>query len=109
MPLLGLPAIQSRCLLQQMAAVQAADDKFKKMSPKVFSGLGKLQGSYKIEAAEGVVPYALSAPRCVALSQMDKVKSELHRMEDMGQELTEWCAGMVVVRSPVETSGSALM
>lgn len=105
MPLLGLPAIQSLPLLQQIAAVQASDEKFKKMFPKVFSGLGKLEGSYKIELAQGAVPYALSAPRRVALPLIDKVKSELQRMEEMGvirkiQEPTEWCSGMVVAPKP---------
>ena len=105
MPLLGLPAIQSLPLLQQVAAVQAMGNKFKTMFPKVFLGLGKLQGSYKIELADGAMPYALSAPRRVALPLMDKVKSELHRMETMGvirkiQEPTEWCAGIVVVPKP---------
>lgn len=53
------------------------------MFPKVFSGLGKLQGSLTIELADGAVPYALSAPPHVALLLMDKVKSELQRMENM--------------------------
>lgn len=82
-----------------------ADDKFKQMFPKVFSGFGKLQCSYKIELAAGAVPYAFSAPRHVALPLLDKVKSELRIMEDMGvirqiQELAKWCAGMVVVPMP---------
>lgn len=62
MPLLGLPAIQSPPLLQQIDGVEAAAVKFKYMFPKVFSGLGKLPSSYKIELAEGSVAYTVSPP-----------------------------------------------
>lgn len=105
MPLLGLPAIQSLQLLQQVANIHKPGEQYKAMFPKVFSGLGKLEGSYKIKLSEGAVPYALSAPRRVPLPLVEKVKLELHRMEEMGvirriEEPTPWCAGMVVVPKP---------
>lgn len=62
MPLLGLPAIQSLQLLQQVANLHEPGEQYKAMFPKVFLGLGKLEGSYQIKLSEGAVPYALSAP-----------------------------------------------
>lgn len=60
MPLLGLPAIQELQLIQQVAEVQDAGLQYKTMFPSVFTGLGQLQGSYKIKLADGARPYALS-------------------------------------------------
>lgn len=54
------------------------------MFPKVFSGLGKLQGNYKIKLRDGAVPYALSASHRVPLPMKDQVKEELDWMETMG-------------------------
>ncbi|XP_061563112.1 uncharacterized protein LOC133418443 isoform X1 [Cololabis saira] len=54
-PLMGLPALIKLNLIQQVASVQAETQKnshqYKAIFPKVFSGLGKLQGSYKIKCA----------------------------------------------------------
>lgn len=109
MPLIGLPALIKLNLVQQVASVQEekqeASHQYRAMFPKVFSGLGKLQGSYEIKLKDAAVPYALSAPRRVPLPMKEKVKEELDRMEAMGvirkiEEPTEWCAGMVVVPKP---------
>lgn len=105
MPLLGLPAIQELQLIQQVAEVQDAGLQYKTMFPSVFTGLGQLQGSYKIKLGDGARPYALSVPRRVPLPLLEKVKIELQRMESEGvirriEELTDWCAGMVVVPKP---------
>lgn len=67
MPLMGLPALIKLNLIQQVASVQEEKQEkshqYRAMFPKVFSGLGKLQGSYKIKLKDGAVPYALSAPK----------------------------------------------
>uniref|UniRef100_A0A8C6NU34 Gypsy retrotransposon integrase-like protein 1 n=1 Tax=Nothobranchius furzeri TaxID=105023 RepID=A0A8C6NU34_NOTFU len=106
MPLMGLPAIIKLNLIKQVASVQQEKQEkchqYKTMFPKVFTGLGKLEGAYKIKLKEGVVPYALSAPRRVPLPMKEQVKQELDRMEAMGvirriEEPNAWCAGMVVV------------
>ena len=64
MPLMGLPALIKLNLIQQVASVQEMkpekSHQYRAMFPKVFSGLGKLQGNYKIKLKEGAVPYALS-------------------------------------------------
>lgn len=48
---------------------------------------------------------ALSVPRRVPLPLLEKVKTELQRMESEGvirrvEEPTDWCAGMVVIPKP---------
>lgn len=74
-------------------------------SPKVFTGLGRLEGNYQIRLKEDAVPYALTNPRRVPIPLTEKVKEELKRMEDMVfiskiEKPTEWCAGIVVVPKP---------
>lgn len=46
--------------------------------------------------------FALTTPRRVPIPLMKSVKAELENMEELGvisriEELTDWCAGMVVV------------
>ncbi len=66
----------------------------------MFTGFGLLKGEYKIKLREAAQPYALTAPRRVAIPRWSKVKEELARMEEMVviacvEEPTEWCWGMV--------------
>ncbi len=77
----------------------------KELFPKVFTGLGKLEGAYKIKLKESTTPFALSVPRREPLPMMNKVKEELKGMENLGvkapiKEATEWCSGVVVVPKP---------
>ncbi len=103
-PLLGLPAIKALTLVKRVHTVQVGEDIIKGY-PTVFKGLGKLTAPYKIELKPGATPYALSAPRRVPLPLLDKVRTELDRMEAMGviskvTQPTSWCAGLVVVPKP---------
>uniref|UniRef100_A0A8C6M7K5 Gypsy retrotransposon integrase-like protein 1 n=1 Tax=Nothobranchius furzeri TaxID=105023 RepID=A0A8C6M7K5_NOTFU len=73
--------------------------------PKLFSGLGRMEGEYKIELKADAKPFALSTPRRVPLPLLPKVKRELARMEELGvisrvEQPTDWCAGMVPVPKP---------
>lgn len=79
----------------------------KEQFPKLFPGLGKLEGEYKIELKPDAKPFPLSTPRRVPLPLMPKVKKELARMEEIGvisrvEQPTDWCAGMVPVPKPIE-------
>ena len=99
MNLLGLPAIKSLQLLQQVYSVSSLEQTIREKFPKVFQGLGTL-GAPKVK--EGAKPYALYAPRNIPFALHDKVRDELHRMESMGvikkiTEPSEWCAGIVIV------------
>ena len=104
-PLLGLPAIEALHLAYTVDTVQGQTVDIKSLYPKVFTGLGCLQGMYKIKLTEEAKPYALSLPRRVPIPLIDKVKEEIQRMETLGviapiDEPTEWCAGIVVAPKP---------
>ena len=106
-PLLGLPAIRRLQMIPQLHSIDNAETHFRSTYADVFTGLGKLKGEYKIKLKDNAPPYALSAPRRVAIPLRAKVKEELDRMEKMEviarvEEPTEWCAGMVPI---VKTSG----
>lgn len=79
----------------------------KQRFPKLFSGLGKMEGEYKIELKEDAKPFALTTPRRVPLPLLPKVKKELARMEELGvisrvEQPTDWCAGMVPIPKKAE-------
>ncbi|XP_048236436.1 uncharacterized protein LOC125371759 [Haliotis rufescens] len=98
--LLGRPAIQALNLVSRIDSV--VGDKWKDMFPKLFTGLGKMEGEYTIKLKEDAKPFSISTPRRVPLPLMKKVKQELQSMESSGVISkvdcpTDWCAGMVVV------------
>ena len=104
-PLLGRPAIEKLHLVSRISSVGSSELTLTEKFPKLFEGLGKLQGCYQIQLREDARPFSLSTPRRVAIPLLGLVKKELQRMEDLGviskvQEPTEWCAGMVVVPKP---------
>ena len=103
-PLLGRPAIDALHLVERVNEVKERDitAEVQKQYPKLFQGLGELKGEFHIELDENAKPFALYAPRRVALPLMSKVKKEIERMENLGviskvDQPTDWCAGMVVV------------
>ena len=69
----------------------------------VFGELGELKGHpVKIRVRPNAQPYGAGTARRVAIPQMEKVKTELSRMERLGvivrvTQPTEWCSPMVVV------------
>lgn len=106
-PLLGFPAIHRLHIIPQLHSIDDAWSLFRSTYPDVFKGLGKLKSEYNVKLKENAIPYALSAPRGVAIPLRTKVKEELDRIEEAGvidrvEEPTEWCAGMVPI---VKTSG----
>ncbi len=62
-PLFGLPAIKELNLLHTVDVIQTSEPNYKELFPKVFTGLGKLEGAYKIKLKESTTPFALSVPR----------------------------------------------
>ena len=101
--LLGCPAIKALQILSFVEPVQASD--IFMQFPQLFTGLGKLQDSYKIKLRNDAKPFALNAPRRIAIPLLPKVKEELQRMEALGviskiEEPTEWCSPIVVVPKP---------
>ena len=59
--LLGRPAIESLDLVSRVNAVQSKKNLLCEF-PKLFDGLGKLDGEYKIQLREDAKPYALTTP-----------------------------------------------
>ena len=82
-PLLGLPAIEALQLIERVSELEDPGEVFKNKFPKVFSGLGRLEGNYKIHLKEDAVPYALTTPRHAYIF-IGQVKEELGRMEEIG-------------------------
>ena len=68
--------------------------------PELFSGLGCLPGTYRIELAESATP-VVHSPSKIPVPQREKVVEELKRMEQLGvivrqEEPTEWMNSLVV-------------
>ena len=100
--LLGRPAIEALELAVRVGPIEVGEKSPVEQFPKLFTGLGKLEGDYSIQLREDAKPFALSVPRQVAIPLKDRVKEELERMEQLGviarvDQPTDWCAGMVVV------------
>ena len=100
--LLGQPAIQSLNLLARVCSVNSEMSRIISEYPKLFHGLGNLKGEYSIQLRADAQPFALSAPRRIAIPRMPLVKKELEAMENSGiiskvSQPTNWCSGMVVV------------
>ena len=106
--LLGRPAIVALGILAKVDLVDQEMDtktKYQKEYPKLFTGLGEVEGEYKIKLKSDAQPYVLNSPRRIALPLMDSVKTELERMVKLKviipvQEATDWCSPMVVVPKP---------
>ena len=81
-PLLGQPAIEALGLIQRIALIQGKIQLHDIMQefPKLFTGLGKLEGEYSIKLNDDTEPFALNAPHRVPVPLMTAVKEELERM-----------------------------
>ena len=100
-PLMGKPAIEALQVIT-LNVQSITSENVRERFPKLFNGLGKLDGAYTIKLRENATPFALITPRRVAVPLLPKVKQELERMQSLGvtteiTEATEWCAWMVVV------------
>ena len=82
--LLGRPAVEALELAVHIKAVNGDRRSPIDQFPKLFRGLGKLEGEYLIKLQEGAKPFALTVPRRVAISLMKQVKDEIERMEQLG-------------------------
>ncbi|KAI4881647.1 hypothetical protein NFI96_006235, partial [Prochilodus magdalenae] len=101
--LLGRPAIQALGLVARVDTVALdSRERVKEQFHKLFKGLGKMEGDYKIELRADAKPFSISTPRRIPLPFMPQVKKELSRMEEISrvEQPTDWCAGMVPVPKP---------
>lgn len=72
--------------------------------PHIFTGLGKLLGEYKIKPVSSFIPFVLTAPHCIAILLLGKVK-RVKEKRGYGvishiEESTDWCARMAIVPKP---------
>ena len=101
--MLGRPAIAALRLVEKVDLVSNSQVKYQGKFPKLFSGLGKMNSTYRIYLKEDCIPYSVAAPRRLALPLQTKVKEELDQLEEKGvirsiTKPTEWCAPIVVAR-----------
>ena len=68
-------------LLSRICHLELDSTKVMQDHPKLFKGLGSLDGEYKIKLEPDTHPFALSTPRRIAIPLMPKVKNELEVME----------------------------
>ena len=107
-PLLSRNASVALNIIRFLEKVDAKDEKqnkFVKLYPKLFSGLGLMKGEYDIQMEPDAPPVCINVPRRVPIPLIPKVTEELLRMENMGvirrvTEPTPWCSGLVVVPKP---------
>ena len=108
-PLLGKSAYVSLNLLNKIHEVEnvkATEESVYKQQiinqyPKLFEGLGELEGEYEIKLKELPEPFALNVPRKVPFPLLDKTKQEIDRMLQSGviskvNQPTPWSTPMVV-------------
>ena len=101
--LLGKPAIEALNLVKVVNAVEESYKEYEQArNPKLFKGLGKLDGKYQIYLKDNAVPYAVNTPRRIALLLTPKVKNKLVELETQGvtsklDQPTDWCAPIVAV------------
>ena len=97
--LLGLPAIQSLCILPRVKSLET----FTVEQNKVFEGLDTFPETFTICLSGDAKPFDLFTPRNVPIPLRKKVEKELTRIESLGvisrsTKLSSWCAGMVAIR-----------
>ena len=74
----------------------------KKAYPRLFQGLGKLDGEQHITVRNDAKPFCQTVPRRVPIPLLEKVESELNKMVETGvispvNKPTDWCSPIVCV------------
>jgi hypothetical protein len=100
-PLLSRLASTQLGIVARLDAVSDSKQAIMQQYPKLFKGLGCMEGAYRIQLKPDATPYAVYAPRRIPLPLMPKVKNELDRLLKLGviervEEPTLWCAPIVV-------------
>ena len=101
-PLLSRHACDALRVIAKVAEIRSAGDhkqQYVQKHPRLFKGLGCLEGEYTITTDEDVQPFNLTTPRRIPIPQLPCVKKEIQRMEELGvidqiDEPTAWCSPM---------------
>ena len=108
--LLGRDQIWELDLLAIVNAISSEAFDPLKQFPKLFTGLGKMPGVFKITLAEGTQPYRLFSPRPIPAGLREKAKKEIDSMLALGviepvEQSTEWCSGLTIAPRLMVGSG----
>ncbi|UYV75118.1 K02A2.6-like [Cordylochernes scorpioides] len=105
-PLLSGKASESLNLIKRLQSIEKRNslNHFEEY-PKLFTGLGALQGSYTIKLKDESQPHAIYTPRRIPIPLLNKTKEQLDQMVEKGvigkvEQPTDWCAPMVIVPKP---------
>ncbi|UYV61221.1 K02A2.6-like, partial [Cordylochernes scorpioides] len=105
-PLLSGKACESLNLIKRLQSIEKRNslNPFEEY-PKLFTGLGTLQGSYTIKLKDESQPHAIYTPRRIPIPLLNKTKEQLDQMVEKGviekvEQPTDWCAPMVIVPKP---------
>ena len=101
--LLGLPAITALNILTKVDALSNTTSSIPAQFPDLFQGLETMKAKYEIKLKPDAKPYALFSACRIPIPLRSKVEQELKQMEttrviSKTDQLTDWCAGMVVVQ-----------
>ena len=95
--LLSRQVSQSLNLINKIDAINKKDYRtdIVEQYPKLFKGLGEIEGEYEIKLNQNSKPFALTVPRKVPLLLLSKTKQEIDRMLKIGvirkvNEPTDW-------------------
>ncbi|UYV69910.1 K02A2.6-like [Cordylochernes scorpioides] len=105
-PLLSGKASESLNLIKRLQSIEKRNslNPFEEY-PKLFTGLGTLQGSYTIKLKDESQPHAIYTPRRIPIPLLNKTKEQFDQMVEKGviekvEQPTDWCAPMVIVPKP---------
>ncbi|UYV82781.1 K02A2.6-like, partial [Cordylochernes scorpioides] len=105
-PLLSGKASESLNLIKRLQSIEKRNslNPFQEL-PKLFTGLGTLQGSYTIKLKDESQPHAIYTPRRIPIPLLNRTKEQLDQMVEKGiiekvEQPTDWCAPMVIVPKP---------
>ncbi|UYV69283.1 K02A2.6-like [Cordylochernes scorpioides] len=105
-PLLSGKASESLNLIKRLQSIEKRNslNPFEEY-PKLFTGLGTLQGSYTIQLKDESQPHAIYTPRRIPIPLLNRTKEQLDQMVEKGviekvERPTNWCAPMVIVPKP---------
>lgn len=83
-PLLGRPVLQEFKAIQLIEEVNNSEDKYVKMFPNVFNGLGKFERKYPITLKKNYDLFSVAAPKRIAHALRDAVEKEIKNMVNDG-------------------------
>ena len=103
-PLLSRNACVALGTIAKMDGIELQGDghKFKARFPKLFHGLGCMEGEYEIKMDQKPKPFNLTTHRRIPIPLLPKVKKKLQWMDALGVtekvvQPTRWCSPVVVV------------